>query len=430
MIPYEAFQGDHLILDADQAIGPGWVGVHNGTIVEVGEGKAPAELRARRGGPGSILAPGFVCTHTHLPLTAYRDVGHDREFLPWLLEGLIPAMSAVKNESLFYAKGARESVKALQRSGVTTIADSFLTPAGFDAMVALRARGVFFCEVFGSLAADLELYWAEQIQRLSCLPEATSLVHVGFAPHTPWTCPPAIMERVLRHGRERGKRSSLHLLESVEEQQFFLDSAGPIYDLVQKREALSRYDLGMSPVRWLKERNLLGPDLLAVHLVQASEEDIQDLATSKTEVVHCPRSNLKLAEGIAPILPMLEAQVSLSLGCDSLASVGTLDYFEEMRSFLLTQRGRYRRVGCLTGKTAFAMATTGGAQALGLGGRVGRLAPGFAADLMLVGCDAPSADSCASVVDTLVHCGTPSGVECTVVDGSVVWDVTSGGASS
>jgi 5-methylthioadenosine/S-adenosylhomocysteine deaminase len=334
-------------------------------------------------------------------------------------------MATLKDHPSLYASGALRSVRELQASGVTTIADSFMTQDGYAAMVACGARGLFFQEVFGSLSGDLAAYWESESQKWNRLPEQSELLQWGFAPHTPWTCPPEILHRLLKHAKAQGRRSSLHLMESPEEAQFFRSSSGPLFELALAKGHLDRYAVGTSPVRWLKDHGHLGPELLAIHLVQADDEDLADLLGTGTHVVHCPRSNMKLAEGIAPILPMLEAGISVSLGCDSKASVGTLDFFEEMRAFLLAQRGRYSKVGALTAATVFDSATRRGAEALGLSGSVGTLAVGCCADLVLLSGALARNPHPGSAVEHLVHCGRASDIIATVVHGRMVYERTS-----
>ena len=153
----------------------------------------------------------------------------------------------------------------------------------------------------------------------------------------------------------------------------------------------------VSPVRYLDGTGALGSDMLAVHAVQVSGEDIAVLAGAGAVVAHCPRSNLKLRCGRAPVAEMLAAGAVVGLGTDSLASNDSLDMFAEMRAALAVSKERAAAAGALTeaGSTAstptpltaadvLRMATLDGARALGWERLVGSLEVGRRADIIAV----------------------------------------------
>jgi 5-methylthioadenosine/S-adenosylhomocysteine deaminase len=102
------------------------------------------------------------------------------------------------------------------------------------------------------------------------------------------------------------------------------------------------------------------------------------MADRGVSVAHCPRSNARLSGGVAPVPEFLRLGIAVGLGTDSLASVPTLDLWDEMRACLAAHRGRVMPADVL------AMATLGGARALGLADRVGSLEVGKRADLIAV----------------------------------------------
>ncbi len=186
--------------------------------------------------------------------------------------------------------------------------------------------------------------------------------------------------------------------------------------MLEKRGTLDRYRLGGTPVQAIRES--LGPEVVVAHAVQATEADLRLLAAHEVKVVHCPTSNLKLAEGIAPVAAMVEAGITVALGVDSAASTGKLDLFEEMRLALLLQRGVRRAVFPMTAARVLEMATVAGARALGFDD-TGTLEPGRAADLVLLRLDrlrhGPLDDPTAAVV----YSATPDDVVMVVIDGVV-----------
>jgi 5-methylthioadenosine/S-adenosylhomocysteine deaminase len=273
--------------------------------------------------------------------------------------------------------------------------------------------------VFGSASPDEDAYWVESSKVLDALEKRCGAAEAGYSPHTPWTCPPLTFRRVADRARERGRRLSFHLDESREEHEFFVTGKGRIADSLRARDALGRYRFGMTPTALCEQLGALSPRTVVAHAVQVTPEDIGILARTGTGVAHCPRSNMKLAEGIAPVAAMLEAGVTVALGVDSAASNSRLDLFAEMRAALEVQRASSGRVGAMTAATVLEMATLNGAAVLGLADRTGSLEPGKLADFVVLDASAsrhqPIRDPVATVVNT---CG-PEDVALVVIGGVV-----------
>jgi cytosine/adenosine deaminase-related metal-dependent hydrolase len=115
-------------------------------------------------------------------------------------------------------------------------------------------------------------------------------------------------------------------------------------------------------------------------MVHPSQEEVVRLGRTQTGAAHCPSSNMRLASGIAPLLPMIAAGMRVGLGVDGSASNDGSHLLAEARQALLLQR-----VGgnpaALTARQALHLATRGGAAVLGRAD-IGQLAPGMAADLV------------------------------------------------
>src|SRR5206468_3301419 len=117
------------------------------------------------------------------------------------------------------------------------------------------------------------------------------------------------------------------------------------------------------PVAYLESLSLLGPDMLLVHGVETDDRDLDRLRDSGTFVVHCPKSNAKLAHATARVSDMRARGVRVSLGTDSVASNNVIDMFEEMRAAVFQQRTMTGRIDALGALDAFRMATLEGAKA-------------------------------------------------------------------
>lgn len=140
-----------------------------------------------------------------------------------------------------------------------------------------------------------------------------------------------------------------------------------------RREAvLQKY--GRSSVQIFAERSLLDGRTVLFHGVELTDEDIRFLVEHRWSLTHCPVSNLA---DIAPVSRCLEMGVEVALGTD----FGSADIWEVMRVAHYLRKGRPVE---LDAETVFHMATIGGARAYGIEDRIGKIAKGHAADLVLI----------------------------------------------
>jgi 5-methylthioadenosine/S-adenosylhomocysteine deaminase len=173
--------------------------------------------------------------------------------------------------------------------------------------------------------------------------------------------------------------SCIHAAESAEEVEFLATGRGAIADLLYPavgcRVPPARSP-ARSPIEYLDSLGALTWRPLLVHAVHVDAADIQRMLGRGACVAHCPRSNARLSDGTAPVAEFLARGIPVGLGTDSLASVPTLDLWDEMRAAA--------QAGGLTPSQILEMATLGGARALGLADQVGSLAVGKRADLIAV----------------------------------------------
>jgi 5-methylthioadenosine/S-adenosylhomocysteine deaminase len=141
---------------------------------------------------------------------------------------------------------------------------------------------------------------------------------------------------------------------------------------------------GLRPLERLANLGLASPQLVAIHMTQASPDDVDRLAESGASVVHCPESNLKLGAGTCPVARFLGRGVPVALGTDSAAANNDLDLLAEARLAGLVSAGIAAVPGDVVANDLLRMATLGGARVLGLGGVTGSLLPGKWADLCCI----------------------------------------------
>jgi len=137
-------------------------------------------------------------------------------------------------------------------------------------------------------------------------------------------------------------------------------------------------------------------------------------------VAHCPESNHKLGSGIAPVADMLAAGLTVGIGTDGPTSNNDLDLFGEMQAAALIAKGYSLDPTRLPAGQVLAMATRGGAAALGLGDQIGSLEPDKRADLIVVDTDRPHLTPMYDPISHLVYAARGSDVVLTMVHGRVL----------
>jgi cytosine/adenosine deaminase-related metal-dependent hydrolase len=189
---------------------------------------------------------------------------------------------------------------------------------------------------------------------------------VSLAAHAPHSVSSALLRAIV----EAGGVSALHLAESPHERRF-LHGRDDDWSAFLARRGLGHVGFvppHLSPVGYMDRLGVLRPGLVAAHGVQVDDADCALLAARGVSVVLCPRSNRALDVGLAPVPELRAAGVRLAIGTDSLASVPSLDLWEDVLAL-------HRAFPSLEPEWLVRTATRGGAEALGFDD-LGRIAPG------------------------------------------------------
>nr|WP_181448053.1 amidohydrolase [Dissulfurirhabdus thermomarina] len=386
----------------------GAVAVRGGTIAAVGPW---AEVSARHEGArlldrksGGLVFPGLVNAHTHAPMTLFRGLADDLPLKAWLEDHIFPAEARLTRELV--ALGTELACAEMIRCGTTGFVDMYLFEeevARVVDRVGMRAwlgEGVFDfpTPAFPSGRAALA-----ETERLAAAWGGHPRITITVDPHTPYTCAPELMEAA----RDLAGRLDLAMVTHLAETRWEVE------------EITRRH--GKTPAAYLDALGLLGERLLAAHCVALTPEDIRLLAERDVRVAHCPESNLKLASGIAPVPELLAAGVIVTLGTDGAASNNDLDLLSEMDTAAKLPKGLHRDPTLVSATEALAMATTQAARALHRPD-LGRLAPGAAADLVVVDLDQAHLRPCYHPASQLVYAARSGDVRDVVVAGRLLME--------
>jgi len=365
---------------ATEPVRDGTVSVaEDGCIAYVGpRDDAPAGIDHDLG--DALLMPGLVNAHSHLELTAMRGFLEGLNFRAWILRLTTSKRAVLTRDDLLDA--ARQGIAEGLRAGITTYADTCDSGVAFDAMLEWGVRGVMYQEVFGPDPAQCDASMAELRAKIEAMrPRETSLVRLGISPHAPYTVSDALFRAAAAYARADALPMAIHIAESEVETDLVAGGRGHFADALRKRGIVVA-PRARSPIQLLERLGVLDDARpLLIHCVQLLEGDIAAIALAGCGVAHCPASNAKLAHGIAPLRELMDARVAVGLGSDSVASNNRMSILEEARLAALFQGARLTRIDAVRAGEALALATIGGARAIGLDDRVGTLEVGKEADL-------------------------------------------------
>ncbi|AGW14479.1 putative 5-methylthioadenosine/S-adenosylhomocysteine deaminase [Megalodesulfovibrio gigas DSM 1382 = ATCC 19364] len=380
--------------------------IHGGLIQKILPLEDAAELRCARrlNLRHCVVLPGLVNAHTHSPMTLFRGLGDDMPLMEWLTKRIWPLEAGLTNELVHL--GSQLACCEMAALGTTCFQDMYIfQEATAEAVEAFGLKAVLAEGILNvptrSYQTPEEAY--ARIANLLADYAGHPRIRFAVAPHTVYTTSEAILRRSFQLAEAYDLPWCIHCTEDDAE----LEHSQAMY--------------GMRPVALLDRLGCLSPRSVLVHGVVLAEAELHTLARAGASLVHCPRSNAKLASGLAPIAACLEAGVRVALGTDGPASSNSLNMFQEMGTAALMAKVREGDSTALPAQAALDMATVHAARALGWQD-LGRLAEGGPADLTAVSLDLPRHTPCTNVVSHLVYACQGAGVELTMVDGHTVYE--------
>jgi 5-methylthioadenosine/S-adenosylhomocysteine deaminase len=403
--------GTVVTMDADRRVfDDGAVAIRGDAIVAVGARRElEVRFRAMRtvDARGRLVLPGFINGHTHAPMTLFRGLADDLALQDWLEKYIFPA-EARNVTADFVLWGARLAMAEMLRSGVTTYVDMYY----FEDTIARETKTAGMRGVLGETILDFPVPSYQTTDEGLALTGAflerwqgEPLVRAAVAPHAIYTASEETLRRSFALARKYNAPILIHLAETRRE----------------RDETSQRH--GVSPVGYLDRLGLLGPDVIAAHCVWLDGADIATLARRGVGCVHNPSSNMKLASGAAPVLEMLAGGMAVGLGTDGPAgSNNDLNLMEEMDLAAKLQKVTRLDPRALAADEALAMATIGGARAIGMAETIGSLEAGKQADVILLRLDRPHAVPMYDVYSHIVYALKASDVETVLVAGRVLME--------
>jgi 5-methylthioadenosine/S-adenosylhomocysteine deaminase len=398
--------GQILTMDPDQTLIPtGAIVIREDTIVDVGTAERLKRYRPAQtiDAQGGIIMPGLVNAHTHAAMTCFRGLADDLPLEVWLQDHIFPAEAHLDYDMVY--QGARLACAEMIMSGTTCFCDMYL----FEDAVATAAHDAGLRAVVGEVLYDFPSpnYGAiekgfDYIQMLIDKWRDAPLVSVAIEPHSPYLCRKSLLQKAHALAHTHQLPLVMHVAETRSEVQ----------------TSLERH--GKTPVEYLAQIGLLDERLIACHCVALNGRDLTLLADAEVKVAHNPESNMKLASGVAPVPDMLQAGICVALGTDGCASNNNLDLFLEMDTAAKLHKVDRRDPTVMDADSVLQMATLNGAQALGLGDKIGALTAGRQADVIVIDTFKPHLTPMYRPASHLVYAVTGGDVDTVVVAGKVL----------
>jgi 5-methylthioadenosine/S-adenosylhomocysteine deaminase len=385
---------------------------------------------------GQTLSPGFVDAHTHL----YGVLAHGiplhkapSGFWPFLTDFWWPLVEDRLDHEMICAATDLNLAQML-RGGTTSFYDITEAPNALPGCLHAQAevvrtrgvRGILSFEATERLSKangqlglreNLEFIRqtrnqesgvrsqgpdvAQEVELSSFQFPASSLVSGLMCYHTTFTCSAEFIKQAFEMAAAEGASVHMHASEGTYEPENALRNFGG--------RTFEYYDrLGVA-----------GPAMQASQCVQITPAELDILARRRVRVTHMPLSNCEVGGGIAPVPAMLDAGITVGLGSDGYIT----DMFEVMRGAFLIHKAHQQDPRVMPAHQVWYLATEGGAHALGLE-KVGRLAPGWQADLQLIDSTLPTPVESWNLYDQLLLYRSRRDVRAVMVAGC--WRVRDG----
>lgn len=319
------------------------------------------------------LVPGFINSHTHSPMTLFRGYADDIPLMNWLNDHIWPAEKKWISPD-FVTDGTKLALTEMIRNGTTCFNDMYFFP-DYTAEAAIETG---IRAVVGLILVDFPSAWAVDSQEYLDKGEQvhdkykhSPLIRTAFAPHAPYSVSDQPLERVAVLAEELDIQIHMHTHESGHE----------------ITQSMDQY--GKSPLMRMHGLGLVSNRLMAVHMTHLEQEEMELVAKYGVHVIHCPESNLKLANGFCQVNKLSALGINVAVGTDGAASNNDLDMLGELRTAALLAKGVADDCCAIPAPNALAMATIHGARALGMEHRIGSLLPGKEADIVAIDLDMP-----------------------------------------
>lgn len=350
---------------------------------------------------GKIVMPGMINTHTHIPMSIFRDTLDGYGLQEWLNDKIWPMEDKLTEEDIYYA--SLLSCIEMIKSGTTCFNDQyFMTDSIIKAVLETGLRS--HCT---RTLMDINSGIDERLNELEDLIiryKDNDMITINVGVHSLYTCTKYCVEKAVEIAKKYNTYIHMHFAENTKE----LEDIKTLQGTNAPIDLLPEY---FSNVK-----------LVLAHCVKILPEEMNKLKNLDISVAHCPISNLKLGCGVAKIQDFMKNGINVALGTDGQGSGNNLDMFSVMSYTALLQKGIYEDARLLPAYEVIKMATINGAKALGIEDKVGSIEEGKYADIIMLDLETTMTEPINDICSNIVYNAKPINVITTIINGNVVME--------
>lgn len=391
----------------DKIIREGAIIIENNEIIDVGKSQEIKKLISghdKLERKNHIAIPPLINSHTHLPETLLRGICDNETLMVWLNDFIWPFEMKMSSEDAYY--GALLGCLELIESGIGGFIDQYFYAESIEkAANEANIRALLCPSVFDNTpeSGSLENTWkhvSNLVKRKTS--KEKGLVKYGVGPHAPYTVPEEYLLEIADVAAQLDIPVHIHLNETKQE----------------INEANKQFK--MSPIQYIHSLGLTDLKILGAHCVHTNEEDMNIMKSSDFTVLHNPQSNLKMANGIAPIYKYLNLGINVAIGTDGNASNNDLGMLEEISTAAILQKYLADNPKVMYNSQILSIGTISGMKALGVPSS--GISKGSVADITLLSYEKSHSWPQNDPLSNVIYSSSSSDVSDLFVNGNLVYE--------
>lgn len=386
----------------ESIIKDGYILIEGKSISKVGEGSYTGDRNNIKiiNGKGCAAVPGFINCHTHIAMTLLRGYGEGLPLMRWLNEKIWPFEAKLNKDDIYF--GTMLGIAEMIKSGTTTFVDMYFkesetgrasVKAGIRAYLGNPLLGDSWRSQLDETYANYEMF------------RDNDTVKPMIAPHSVYTCSMEALKCSGDFARKHKIPLHIHIAETEDEIKMIKD----------------KYD--KTPVEVCDDAGIFNDNTtIAAHCVHVNAADIKIMKNYRITAVHNPESNMKLASGICPVKEMMDEGINVSLGTDGASSNNNLNMIDEMKAASFLQKLSKKDAMLLSGYEALKLATVNGAKAINMEDSLGKIKPGYLADIAIFNVSKPNLVPLYDIYSNIVFASSGNEVKTVIINGSIVME--------
>lgn len=381
-----------------------YIACDGGVITYVGEALPEGIFDRVIDGKDRLLAPGFYNVHCHSAMTVLRGLGGGLPLKEWLNNKILPAEDKLTPEIVRIS--SELAIAEMLACGTVSFSDMYFfcdATAEAAAKTGIRAnisRSVVSFDENADPSSESRVKEAIELYEKW---NGAGRVKIDFSLHAEYTNTLKMCEYLANLADKYDAGMQIHLSETENEH----------------LACIKRHS--KTPTAFFRDAGVLGPRTTCAHAVWVSDEDIEILGESGSSVVHCPRSNLKLGSGVAPLDRLLSAGVNVALGTDGAASNNRLSVYGEYNLAAILHNGNGKRADLITPDRLVPIIAENGARAQNRE-NCGAIKEGCAADFAVLRTDRAHTYPILDPADLFAYSMDSGDVEMTIIDGEILYE--------